>query len=528
IADGDIVNFRKAQNCSVRFCRIENARECGIEILDHAQNIVIYGNVIRRHGLHGVALSGRGPGREDVNHHNIVENNHIHHCGRLIGHGYGVRISQSGQNRIVHNHIHHMPRYAATIKGKRYQILKKDVKGVTWENRHDFLHSRKNLIAFNDIHHVNQDSQDTGAIESWGPGRDNTIDHNLIHNVGNDKFNIQSGIYLDDAVDYFTVTNNIIYGVTGTSGNQCIYAKGIGNRIENNILIVDRTNTSAIRSFFMADERCDHHEYVRNIIYFQNRDDVPSGGFDAGVSNIHTKGNSLTWKINSPAPGHYDVWLRYASSNLKYGAKDMGGRYGIETDSSGKESLNNLPDTGGWGIYKWSRSASIKLDSGQHTLRMENLRGGGIVLDAIALCNDKAWQPTGSALNEPADGKHLIVVQAESFRTKNDKGRRADIYDFNNWSDDRVSASDYNIFWNGGDEISVKGGPANGSFEKWRQLQNGKFDRNSITANPMFVDAANRDYRLKSASPALKMGFKPIDMSTVGLKADFPARFERD
>ena len=74
----------------------------------------------------------------------------------------------------------------------------------------------------------------------------------------------------------------------------------------------------------------------------------------------------------------------------------------------------------------------------------------------------------------------------------------------------------------------MKGGPADGSFEKWRQLQDGKFDRNSITADPMFVDAANRDYRLKSGSPALKIGFKPIDMSTVGLKADFPARFERD
>jgi len=382
ISDEDIIAFGKTEDCSVRSCRIENARDTGIEINDHARNIVIYGNEIREHGMHGIALNGRGPGHEDVNHHNTVENNHIHHCGRLIGHGNGVYIQQSGHNRILHNHIHHMPRYATTIKGVRYQVLREQVEGVTWENRHEFLHSRNNLLAFNHIHHVNEDSQDTGAMESWGPGRDNVYDHNLIHDVGNDEFNLQSGMYLDDATDYFTLTNNIIYGVRGTTGNQPIFVKGIGNRIENNILIVDETNDSAIRSLFMADERCDHHEYIRNIICFQN---------------------------------------------------------------------------------------------------------------------------TG-------DGQ----------------GRRADVYDFNNWSDDRVSASDYNVFWSPGGNLSVKGSPADGSLDKWRQLLGGKFDQHSLAADPLFIDAANRDYRLKPESPALRIGFKPIDVTAVGLKADFPARFERD
>jgi len=69
---------------------------------------------------HQALRRGRPAGRPDVNRHNVVENNHVHHCGRLVGHGYGVRVTQSGHNRIVHNHIHHMPRYATTIKGLRY------------------------------------------------------------------------------------------------------------------------------------------------------------------------------------------------------------------------------------------------------------------------------------------------------------------------------------------------------------------------------------------------------------------------
>ena len=140
---------------------------------------MIYGNLIKLNGLHGVSISGLGFGGGDVNHHDLVEDNHIHHCGRLVGHGYGVRIWQSGYNRILHNDIHHMPRYGTTIKGLRYQVLRSQVEGVTWENRHDFLHSRNNLIAYNYIHHVNEDSQDTGAMGSWGPGRDNEYDQNV-------------------------------------------------------------------------------------------------------------------------------------------------------------------------------------------------------------------------------------------------------------------------------------------------------------------------------------------------------------
>ena len=36
----------------------------------------------------------------------------------------------------------------------------------------------------------------------------------------------------------------------------------------------------------------------------------------------------------------------------------------------------------------------------------------------------------------------------------------------------------------------------------------------------MFVDPENGDFRLKSNSPALKLGFVPFDMSKVGLQSD--------
>jgi len=37
-------------------------------------------------------------------------------------------------------------------------------------------------------------------------------------------------------------------------------------------------------------------------------------------------------------------------------------------------------------------------------------------------------------------------------------------------------------------------------------------------ADPLFVDPAHDDYRLKPESPALKLGFVPIDVDEIGLR----------
>jgi len=75
--------------------------------------------------------------------------------------------------------------------------------------------------------------------------------------------------------------------------------------------------------------------------------------------------------------------------------------------------------------------------------------------------------------------------------------------------------------------VNIKGGPADGSLDKWRKILNARFDQKSIVADPLFVDLTNRDFRLKPGSPALKLGFKPIDITRIGLKNDFPARFQK-
>jgi hypothetical protein len=52
--------------------------------------------------------------------------------------------------------------------------------------------------------------------------------------------------------------------------------------------------------------------------------------------------------------------------------------------------------------------------------------------------------------------------------------------------------------------------------KSWTEWQKAGKDIHSQYADPMFVDAANYNFSLKSGSPAFKLGFNAIDISSVG------------
>jgi hypothetical protein len=47
-------------------------------------------------------------------------------------------------------------------------------------------------------------------------------------------------------------------------------------------------------------------------------------------------------------------------------------------------------------------------------------------------------------------------------------------------------------------------------------------ETHSLSADPLFVNFEQRDLRLKPESPALKLGFQPVDISNIGLLPGHP------
>jgi len=61
-------------------------------------------------------------------------------------------------------------------------------------------------------------------------------------------------------------------------------------------------------------------------------------------------------------------------------------------------------------------------------------------------------------------------------------------------------------------------GRADFGGKTWTEWQACDKERGGVYADPRFVDAAHHDFRLRDDSPALKMGFRPWDMSQAGLR----------
>jgi hypothetical protein len=98
------------------------------------------------------------------------------------------------------------------------------------------------------------------------------------------------------------------------------------------------------------------------------------------------------------------------------------------------------------------------------------------------------------------------------------------LYVLDNWTNYEKFISK-NVYWR------TDGKPilfAGHTWDDWRKIRQTSFryvsgrtmDYGSVIADPQFVDAAGRDFRLKPTSPAFACGFQPIDLKEIGLTGD--------
>ncbi len=252
-----LVRFRGATNCAVEHCRFTDSAHAAIRLdLTCTKNRII-GNHIQRMGGVGILLAGYGPGTKDVNNRNEIANNYIHDIGELYWGSPAVFVWQSGENRIAHNHIHHVPYTGIVVSGRiawdpngrgecsrtvRWRELGLDPTKSrprwSWKRREPFLHARRNIIEYNDIHNVMEVLGDGNCIYVSGTGADNVVRKNFCHDSRG--LHMNAGIRCDDDQNRTRIEGNLIWRNRGAG--EGIISKG-DNDILDNIIADLRPDT---------------------------------------------------------------------------------------------------------------------------------------------------------------------------------------------------------------------------------------------------------------------------------------------
>ncbi|MFD0619607.1 discoidin domain-containing protein [Paenibacillus sp. GCM10027629] len=390
-----LVDLDYTENIQIRDSKLTNAGYMGVVINHYGQNNTVYGNYIEDTGYAGIFLIGENPGSlKYFNKNNVISNNEIKNVGKFVGHGSGIYLMNSGENQITHNNISGVPRYGISMKGIRYGVFAANgITGVPFEDHYKYNQTTRNYIGYNTIYNTGSRSGDGGGVESWGIGRDNHIDHNIIYNayrgVPSAGWRGHS-IFMDDGSHHEMATNNIVYDENAVSTNAGMMMKSIGSYVSNNVLDVGYQTNGAV-DIEPYIEPADRMVFEKNIIY----NDTPGSLNANGTWNSAGNGSRVMFKIND------------ASTSMK-------------------------------------------------------------ALESMANMNKNVY------FNKVGESTFLVLGQSLSL-------------------------------------------------EQWKSASNntGKYDKDSILADPNFKDTANRDYRLNADSPAFAQGIRSIESSKIGLLPDY-------
>lgn len=189
---------------------------------------------------------------------------------------------------------------------------------------------------------------------------------------------------------------------------------------------------------------------------------------------------------------------------------DMGGIYTLGAGEGNHLHHNLIHDIdsygyGGWGIYFDEGTSNILAENNvvhhtksagfhQHYGKNNTVRNNVFAFGREAQLMRTRPEPDHFTLNIH---HNIVFYQGAPLLGSNWEG---DNYRF-----------DSNLYWRtDGDPVTFANQQ---TLEQW---QAGGQDKNSLVADPLFVDAGRNDYRLKSGSPALKLGIASIDISTAG------------
>jgi hypothetical protein len=173
---------------------------------------------------------------------------------------------------------------------------------------------------------------------------------------------------------------------------------------------------------------------------------------------------------------------------------------------------------GGWGFYTDQTSANVlftnNLVYNVTDACLHEHYGHNITLVNNILVRQHAYSDDGILLSAAPTAKPGWYVQ---FNLTRNILAGVKVFSSTSLPEFANSTYDYNTYWQDNTTIAF---PGNVNFSQWQQgLETAPKDLHSIVSNPLFVNAPNGDFSLQADSPALQLGFQPIDFATVGPRA---------
>ncbi len=568
---GTAIVLKGTTDCVIAGCTVRNVgdyRGSGVSV-SGGQNNGVVGNDICEVGRNGISVAG-GNRKTLTPAGNYADNNYIHHVGVFYKQGVGVSLSGCG-NRASHNLIHDGPRWGIGFRGNnlvmeynhiRHVNLETADTGAVYTGGRDWLGSRGTVIRYNYFHDILGYGQEHGRWVSphyaWG-------------------------VYLDDNTGGVDVVGNIVSG--------CVLGlihlhNGRDNLVENNIFVDGKQQQIQCSGWTGSGNRWQQHlstmiqgyesvmnepawEKMRNMRIHPNDAVLPNGMTMTGNvfrRNVcyYTDPDSRLLKLRSMPLEHNEFdYNLYWHAGLpietgQSGVKEVTGpnlapNSGFEAGEPGAE-----PSEWRWQVRPGDSKAEVDRDArceGKQSVRID---GGGTVKKSdgqvlvpnfvssdIPLKPGRTYRLTARIKAAERDTEFSMMPQSYKagayFWAKgmSDKAgtewrQYETIFKFpgpgdRNYQEQMETVCiRFDVRKGSGtiwvDDVDLHETVAMTPWEAWQALG---MDTHSLVADPIFVDAANRDYRLRPDSPALKLGFQPIPVEKIGpyrddLRASWP------
>ena len=571
-AEGTAITLKDTTNCLIVASTIHNVGDYGGNgvAINSGQNNGVTGCDIYEIGRCGVSLAG-GDRITLTSAGNFADNNYIHHIGVFYGQGVGVDMSGCG-NRASHNLIHDGPRMGIHFAGNnhiieynhiRHMNLETEDTGAVYTGGRDWLGARGSVIRYNYFH------------DMLGYGHD---DKGVWHSPY-----FAWGVYLDDNTGGVDVIGNI---VARCSRAGLHLHNGRDNHVENNIFVEGRLQQVEY-SGWTETSRMWHDHFPTMVTGYESVAGQPAWQKMRHME-LHPKdailpdhtimaGNVLTRNIiyyTDPKAKLYQmrsvsfahnicdsnvIW--HSGLPLQTGQQQIKDAHGpnlAPNPGFAEGEAGALPKYWKWQVRPNASRAALDTTiraAGKQALRIE---GHGTTSDAM---RQKLW-PNFVSMEIPAKAgqayRLTARIKAAAPGTKFAMMPQSYQHNMFFWSKDLGTTAgtdwkDYELIFKfpapgdpqykpgmksfcirfdvrqeAGtiwvDNVTLKAATVMDEWASWQTLGN---DQHSLVADPLFVNAAQDDYRLKPDSPAFKLGFQPIPVEKIGpyqseLRASWP------